>query len=702
THWKTGRKIATFNGTVGTPFSYDANDPNDADQTALFDMLSTNAQEAQKMVAYLRGDSSHEVKNGGTYRNRDFKINELTTRDTKLGDIVHSAPVFHSYEHSGTTYKMIYAGANDGMLHAFNADTGEEVFAYVPRLVFSHLKNLTEPGYDHEFFVDMTPYVTSVIKDGAPRAYLTGSLGKGGKGVYCLDVTHPLGISSEAELADKVLWEYPKNDLKITAATNDSPIVVTTSTSHGLTTGDFVEIAGVEGNTAANGLHKITVQSTTTFSLLNADGTPTTGTGEYTGGGTLCPDPDLGYTYSRAFTVNSSLQDGNGNHRWVTIFGNGYNSANRNAVLYVLDAHTGELLKKIDTGFGASNGDACNGLSTPVLVDVDNDALVDYAYAGDLRGNLWKFDLTSSNIGDWDVAYNTEADRSGTPMPLFTARDADGIGQPITAMPDAMRPLDPEQPGYIVVFGTGRYLGSRDFSNTQVQTIYGIWDFGDDADATEYLGTFNRDSANKLSNLSTYSSLAQQTKLLDANLGGQLLRVLTDNPVNYLWEADETDGQANPSTTEANHVGWYFDLPDTKERVVRDVLIRSGKAIVISIIPNTNPCGAGGSSWLYEINANTGGRLDAPQFDINNDNVIDENDLIKIENPNWTEGDDPTDRYTYLAPTGIWYPTMAFTPTIMGIGDKEEIKLMSTAAGSIIDLIETGEERGMVYWRQID
>ena len=180
------------------------------------------------------------------------------------------------------------------------------------------------------------------------------------------------------------------------------------------------------------------------------------------------------------------------------------------------------------------------------------------------------------------------------------------------------------------------------------------------------------------------------------------MRVLTDNPVNYLWEADETNGQeGNPSTTEANHVGWYFDLPDTKERVVRDVLIRSGKAIVISSIPNTNPCGAGGSSWLYEINANTGGRLDAPQFDINNDNVIDENDLIKIENPNWTEGDDPTDRYTYLAPTGIWYPTMVFTPTIMGMG-KREIKLMSTAAGSIIDLIETGEERGMVYWRQID
>jgi Tfp pilus tip-associated adhesin PilY1 len=470
--------------------------------------------------------------------------------------------------------------------------------------------------------------------------------------------------------------------------------VVTTSANHGLTTGDFVEIAGVEGNTAANGLHKITVQSTTTFSLLNADGTPTTGSGDYTSGGTLSPDPDLGFSYSRAFTVNSAIG-------WVTIFGNGYNSANLNAVLYVLDAHTGVLLKKIDTGFGGP-GSNCNGLSIPVLADVDNDERVDYAYTGDLRGNLWKFDLTSSDINNWAVAY---ADGDGTPMPLFTAKNGDNV-QPITSMPDVMRPLDPNQPGYIVVFGTGRYLGPRDFSNTQVQTVYGIWDYGDDDDPTEYLGAAVRTSDAEgnvtvtLSNLSSYSSLQRQAKEAEVNFAGQPLRVLTDNPVNYLWEND-TGGEGNPSTTEANHVGWYFDLPDTKERVVRDVLIRSGRAIVISTIPNTNPCAAGGSSWLYEINANTGGRLDDPQFDTNSDNVIDENDLIKIEIVNWTGDDDSPDRFLYYAPTAIWYPTMVFTPTIMGMGE-EEIKLMSTAAGSIIDLMEVSEERGMVYWRQID
>ncbi|MDD2605340.1 MAG: PilC/PilY family type IV pilus protein, partial [Desulfobacteraceae bacterium] len=610
--WNTGRKIATFNGTAGTPFRYDA------DQAALFDMLSTNAAEAQNMVAYLRGDSSLEVKNGGTYRNRNFKVNELTTRDTKLGDIVHSAPVFHSYVKGDTTHKIIYAGANDGMLHAFNADTGEEVFAYVPRLVFSRLKNITEPSYDHEFFVDLTPYVTFVNApvDGGgteQRAYLVGGLGKGGRGYYSLDVTDPIAIASETDLTGKVLWEYPKNDLKVSTASDTTPIVVETDGIHGLSTGDLVEIVGVEGNTAANGLHKITVLTGTTFSLQDAEsGTDTIGNGSGSGG-TFCPDPDLGYSYSRAFTVNSSLQDVNGNNRWVTIFGNGYNSANLKAVLYVLDAHTGELLKKIDTGFGGPGKDTCNGLSIPVLVDVNSDERVDYAYAGDLRGNLWKFDLTSGDINNWAVAY---ADGDGTPMPLFTAKNGDNV-QPITSMPDVMRPLDPNQPGYIVVFGTGRYLGPRDFSNTQVQTIYGVWDYGDDDAPTEYLGAAVRTSdadGNVTVTLDNpnleNSSLLEQTKEAEANIAGQPLRVLTDNPVNYLWDNDT----GNPSTTEANHVGWYFDLPDTKERVVRDVLIRSGRAIVISTIPNTNPCAAGGSSWLYELDANTGGRLDTPQF----------------------------------------------------------------------------------------
>ena len=83
------------------------------------------------------------------------------------------------------------------------------------------------------------------------------------------------------------------------------------------------------------------------------------------------------------------------------------------------------------------------------------------------------------------------------------------------------------------------------------------------------------------------------------------------------------------------------------------------------------------------------------------DGVIDEKDLVKIERPGWTGDPDDPDRWIFVAPTAIWYPTMVYTPTILSM-DETELKLMSTAAGGIINLIEQGEEKGMFYWRMIE
>ena len=87
------------------------------------------------------------------------------------------------------------------------------------------------------------------------------------------------------------------------------------------------------------------------------------------------------------------------NDKWVAIVANGYNSGG-NAMLFVLDLETGAVIREIDTGVGGDNG-----LSNPTPVDVDGDRIIDYVYAGDLRGNMWKFDVTSSNSADWDVAF---------------------------------------------------------------------------------------------------------------------------------------------------------------------------------------------------------------------------------------------------------------------------------------------------------
>lgn len=593
TYWNTKRVIATYNGTTGKPFRY-------TDLTASQKVLLD-----ADMLNYIRGDHSKEAKHaGGIYRDRELKENGAVVRDTLLADIVHSSPLYHN--------AVIFAGGNDGMLHAFDAANGTELFAYVPNLVFANLPQLTSPAYSHKFFVDLTP----VAQDIGTTDLLVGGLGKGGKGYYCLDVTDPDSVTTqatvelkEAALAGMVKWEYPN-------------------------------LATPAGDTA-----------------------------------------DMGYSFSKAWIVKSQAVDGLGDKKWVVIFGNGYNSTNESSVLFVLDALTGSLIKKIDTGIKPSNG-----LSTPAPVDVNGDSIVDYVYAGDLQGNMWKFDLTSSTVANWSVAYD--------PQPLFRAMDGAATPnyQPITSKPDIM--LHCSKPGYIVVFGTGKYLGTTDLSDTKTQSIYGIWDYGDDADNNEYIGSFQRANAQKLSNLPNTASLLEQTIIFEGLTGSSpnALRVFSKN--SPLWDtvADATPGQ-NPNPIK--NAGWYVDLPDSKERVVQDLMIRGGKVIVTSIIPQSNsPCTAGGESWLMEFDACTGGRLNSTQLDVNQDGMIDDSDMISIPDPN------NLGQFITVPVTGIGYGTIIYPPAILGIPGDEEIKYFSTAAGNIIMVRERGQGTGMLYWRK--
>ena len=175
---------------------------------------------------------------------------------------------------------------------------------------------------------------------------------------------------------------------------------------------------------------------------------------------------------------------------WLVIFGNGYNSSKSHAVLYILNLETGELIKRIDTGVGN-----CNGLSSPIAIDVDSNGTVDYVYAGDLQGNLWKFDLLDASAANWEVAYE---DPDGNPAPVFQAKNFSGHPQPITSKPDVMYHC--EKPGYMVIFGTGRYLAELDLESSETSSVYGIWDYGDDDDNREYLGSFERDDTPQLDN----------------------------------------------------------------------------------------------------------------------------------------------------------------------------------------------------------
>ena len=717
-HWDSGRIIATFDGVSGIPFRFGSL------TDELKDLLDpTDDTNAENILNYLRGDATNEMQNGGNFRNRTGK----------LGDIVHSSPV-----HSNGT---LYSGSNDGMLHAFDAQTGEELFAYIPKLVFANLPDLKDPLYPHTFYVDLSPAVGDVYiladsdgvdndGDGAIdeseekklKNILVGGLGRGGKGYYALDITDPSSILTESNLAAKVLWEYPSvRKLTITDVDGEfhllsDPIIITTANNHGFSTGDQVLIEEVEGTTEANGVWTITWLSNTTFKLEGSDYDHS-----YTGGGKATPSEsswdDMGYSYSRPAIVNSRAG-------YIVMFGNGYNSESGVSKLIILDVLTGELVKSINTEAGG-----CNGLSSPVPIDVDFDGKVDYVYAGDLNGNLWKFDLTDTNSDNWDVAYKgapytVDGTKyvGTTPQPLFQARSPEGMPQPITTKPDVMDWCT--EFGYMVTFGTGKWMGEFDYESSITQTIYGIWDYGDDEDDSEYLGVFDRGSTPELRNQLDSVTLLQQTveacdpliATCDGDfwvVGDQNLRILTDNMASVVnpWEtSSEFNGGANcgdgdgveqcePNGYGANPdpvhlIGWYFDLPLTAERVISDALLRQGKAIYVPYTPSQTPCGAGGDTVVMEMDACSGGRLKTPAFDTNDDQIIDQYDLINIgtaEDPIW------------VAPSGIQAEGRLQPPAILrDPGGETEKKYFSSSRGKIVTVDEKAVTLGITYWMEFE
>jgi type IV pilus assembly protein PilY1 len=279
-------------------------------------------------------------------------------------------------------------------------------------------------------------------------------------------------------------------------------------------------------------------------------------------------DSDVGYIRGTPTIIKAN------NGKYVAIFGNGYNSTGTGAaMLFIVDIETGALIKKITTNVGTTT--TPNGLASPALVDLDGNGTADYAYAGDLLGNMWKFDISDSNPANWKVAF------SGSP--LFAA------GKPITEQPD----ITPSPyGGEMVFFGTGKYLESSDTSDVSVNNFYGIQDNG-------------------VSIVNNISLLQQQTITTATILGGVPYRSVSQNPVDY--------------TTQR---GWYLTLPASGERSITDPLVNGGKIDFTTTIPNGSGCSFGGTSWLMEIDYLTGGATNSATFDTNNDGTIDAKDLV--------------------------------------------------------------------------
>lgn len=354
----------------------------------------------QQRLAWLRGDRSQE---DGLFRRRA----------SILGDAVNSVPVYagppapgggggasdsyRAYHDSNQSRRpVVYLGANDGMLHAFDAASGAEVFAYVPEALFPVLNRLPDRSYAHRAYVDGPASAADAQLAGVWRTVLVSAMGAGAQGVFALDVTSP----STFPQGGGALWEFTDRD-----------------------------DAAMGNVTALPQIARLRLRS---------------GTDDY-----------------RHFALVAS---GYNNHA-----GDGNADAANSSALFLLalDKPAGEAWRlnrnyyRLQTPAGEPG--RANALGAPALV-VDGSGALRFAYAGDLQGNLWRFNFSGS--APW---------RGAAEGPVFVARDGRGARQPITGQPRAV--IAPDG-GYLILFGTGRLLDAsdRDPGRYAQQSFYAVLD----------------------------------------------------------------------------------------------------------------------------------------------------------------------------------------------------------------------------------
>ena len=262
------------------------------------------------------------------------------------------------------------------------------------------------------------------------------------------------------------------------------------------------------------------------------------------------------------------------------------------------------IVKTIDVG------GTTNGLSTPLLVDSDNDRIVDLVYAGDLKGNLWKFDVAGTNTSLWKSAYLSGA----TPVPLFQAKDSLGNTQPITSLPEVGK-APAGATGFMVYFGTGKYYETSDNTSISIQSVYGVVDSGN-----AFTGANHRTHL-QAQTIDFETTIPATVVNGVVTVAEKNVRVLSDNSVNYPTQQ-----------------GWVMDLltppnpPGTQkgERMITAPALFDGKLLLQTIAPSASLCDYGGTSWLFQVNPATGGALQTAGFDLNGDGLFNSVDMIDI------------------------------------------------------------------------
>ncbi len=600
------RIIITNEGSTGIPLRWD--NMSTATRSLAFGADSL----AVSRLDWYRGGRSNEAPMGNNFRAR----NSLSV----MGSIVNSNPhvqrkpgaplfgeAFPGYGAFVTAQKnrktLIWAGSNDGMLHAFDAGSGTSggasVFSYLPQPMHGRLGAWINPG-PVQALADGSPFTADVLRSvggGSPTwaTYLFSTLGRGGKGVFALDVTNTDTLS-EANAPNIFKWQF-------TEADDNS--------------GDLGYI-------------------------VEQDNTPSRFTGQ----------------------PMSVAKMNNG--KYAVMFGNGVESANGSAALYIFFVNgpgggawsrTGTSASYIKLVVPTAAGG--NGLAQPLWVDTDSDMIADAIYAGDLKGNLWKFDVKSSNPTEWKVALEGR--------PLFKAQSTDGNAatfQPVTSAPEfAFHPKG----GLVVAFGTGKAYSNVDFPDAsgRPHSVYGIWD------------------------KPTYASMTASE--LDASLP----RLRSTLQSRTLTRADNGDGYVTGDAIDwSTKLGWYFNLPVSSEMVISNVLVTPLKLLgVVSISPviGSTSCSSAPNAYVTFIDPITGllpqNVLGLMEVDVNGSVK-----KVNIASKKLASGDQMVtiarDRTNKASVTGLTGET-ARNNCIRVVGDKTDLTLCSQ-----------GQDR-RIQWREI-
>lgn len=597
------------------------------------------ATKGEQRLNYIRGDKSQEGVDPSGYT----ASNPFRQRQSRQGDIINSdvwytgAPSadyllkgYTSFVRSNKSRPgMLYVGGNDGMLHGFAAADGEEKLAYVPRGVIPNLTLLTDPQYNnkHKYYVDGSPMTGDVDMNGGIqdptdpnygaytpdwRTMLVGTLGLGGKGYFVLDVTNP------------------------TSTTTPS---------------------GVLGFAEGNAQHLVKLDRTRGPSEPAPNCAAMTGSEQTTCLQVVDEDKDIGH-----ITARPVRDDNDGmrttqitrlnNNRWAVVLGNGYNSANQRPVLLVqyLDGAK-ELLRLPVTNEAPGTGNAKdNGLGSPRVVDINGDGMADVVYAGDNLGNLWKFDITNANAGNWKVAFNGN--------PLFTTRGPTALGspsrskiQPISTAP-TVRANDRTMTigsgptaktvrvgGMMVAFGTGRNITKDDPSNIDVQTIYSVLDNTRYREVSSALGARlevhpgGGTCPGGADCVPTPTALG--TGVISAKLAEQEFTEISGGDFATVDIVDELKKE-----TWANFNGWYLDLPSVGERLLKPMDFYDASNLLTvwsqvpakgsNVDPNVESCEStsvdGERQYRTFVNIMDGKRPSVQIVDMNNDKKYDSAD----------------------------------------------------------------------------